>query len=263
MPTGIARPLETSGLVARSLEGMDSSRPSAFDGKLLLTLFASALVGVLFWHAWPLYPFKLLVVLMHESGHAFATLLVGGSVDRISISPDEGGVTFSRYAPGFLREIVISSAGYVGSTVSGCVLLWTAARSRDGRWPVVALATWTSAVTLLWVRDGFTLLFVGGCTLALLLVAKFGAPLLRRGLLVFLATFACSYALYDIKDDLLHFASRSGQSDADALAHATLVPAIVWAVAWGALSIVLVVLTLRRIVVVGSPAPRAGVGSVG
>lgn len=240
---------------------MDTPRTSAFDGRLLATLVASAVIGVLFWHAWPLYPFKLLVVLMHESGHAFATLLVGGSVDRISISPDEGGVTFSRYAPGFLREIVISSAGYVGSTVSGCVLLWTAARAREGRWPIVALALWTGAVTVLWVRDGFTLLFVGGCTLALGLVAKFGPQLLRRGLLVFLATFACSYALYDIKDDLLHLASRSGQSDADALAHATLIPAIVWAVAWGGLSIALVVFTLRRIFVArGAPGSAAAPG---
>jgi hypothetical protein len=218
-----------------------------FDGRLLFALVASAALGIFFWHAWPLYPFKLLVVLMHESGHAVATLLVGGSVDRISISPDEGGVTFSRYAPGMLREVIISSAGYVGSAVSGCVLLFTAARAKEARWPLIALAGWTAAVTVLWVRDGFTLLFVGGSTLALGLIARFGPPLLRRGLLVFLAAFSVCYALYDIKDDLLHLSSWSGKTDADALAHATLVPAIVWAVAWGALSVLLVLLTLRRI----------------
>ena len=220
-----------------------------FDGRLLIALGASAVLGVLFWHAWPLYPFKLLVVLMHESGHAVATLLVGGTVDRIAISPDEGGVTFSRYAPGLIREVIISSAGYVGSAVSGCVLLFTAARAKAARWPLVALAAWTAMVAVLWVRDGFTLLFVGGCTLVLGLVARFGPPLLRRGLLVFLAAFSVCYALYDIKDDLLHFSSWSGKTDADALAHATLIPAIVWAIAWGALSIALVAVTLRRILV--------------
>jgi hypothetical protein len=231
-----------------------------FDGKLVLALVVSAVAGIFFWHAWPLYPFKLLVVLMHESGHAFATLLVGGSVDRIAISPDEAGVTWSRYPPSLVREVIISSAGYVGSTVSGCVLLWTAARAKEGRWPVVALAAWTSLVTLLWVRDGFTLLFVFGCTAALVLIARYGPPLLRRGLLVFLATFSCSYALFDIKDDLLHFSSLSswsGKTDADALAHATFIPAIVWAVAWGAISVLLVALTLRRIVVVAGQADRA------
>src|SRR5216683_422117 len=144
------------------------------DGKLLFALAGS-------------------VVLMHESSHALATLLVGGSVDQIRISPDQGGVTMSRIVPSLVRQIVVSSAGYVGSTVSGCVLLWIAARSKEGRWPLIALAAWCALVTVLYVRDGFTLVFVGACALALGLLARFGAPLLRRGLLVFLAAFSCSY----------------------------------------------------------------------
>jgi peptidase M50B-like protein len=240
----MALPVETSGRVARYSISMEAQHH--LDGKLLFALAASAVLGILFWNTWPLYPFKLLVVLMHESGHAAATLLVGGSVDRIVVSPNEAGLTMSRYPPSLIREIIISSAGYVGSTVSGCVLLWTAARSKEGRWPLIALAAWCALVTVLYVRDAFTLLFAGGCALALGLLARFGTPLLRRGLLVFLAAFSCSYALYDIRDDLLHLAS-SGQSDADALARATFIPAIVWGVAWGALSIVLVALTLRRI----------------
>jgi hypothetical protein len=135
----------------------------------------------------------------------------------------------------------------VGSTVSGCVLLWIAARSKEGRWPLIALAGWCALVTVLYVRDGFTLIFVGGCALALGLLARFGPSLLRRGVLVFLASFSCCYALYDIRDDLLHVSSWSGGTDADALARATYIPAIVWGAGWGLLSIVLVALTLRRI----------------
>jgi hypothetical protein len=234
------------------------ARPHHFDGKLLAVLGVSFLVGILFWNTWPLYPFKLLVVLMHESSHAFATLLVGGSVRRIHVDPLEGGYTLSLVRPGVLQQIVVSSAGYVGSTVSGCVLLWTAARTRQGRWPLLALAVWTGAVALLWVRDAFTLSFVAGATVALVAVARFAPVVVRRALLVFLGTFSVSYALYDIRDDLLRFAARpGGESDADALAHATYVPAIVWGVAWAAVSVVLVALTLRRILVSG-PALPAG-----
>ena len=220
-----------------------------FDGKLLFALAAAALAGIFFWNTWPLYPFKLLVVLMHESGHAAATLLVGGSVDAIRISPDQGGVTLSRIPPSLLREIVVASAGYVGSAVSACVLLYLAARTQKGRWPLVALAAWCGLVAVLYVRDGFTLLFTGGCAAALALLARFGPALVRRAVLVFLAAFSCCYALYDIRDDLLHLQSASGGSDADALARITFVPAIVWGVAWGALSLVLLGLTLRRILV--------------
>jgi Peptidase M50B-like len=222
------------------------------DGKLLAALAVSAVVGVVFWNTWPLYPFKLLVVLMHESGHAAATLLVGGYVDRIQVKPDEAGLTLGRIVPSLWRQIVVSSAGYVGSTVSGCVLLWVAARSRAGRWPLIALAAWTGLVAVLWVRDGFTLLFVGGAAFALGLAARYGPSLLRRALLVFLGTFSVSYALYDIKDDLLHFASR-GPSDADALARITFIPAVVWGVGWGLLSLGLVALTLRHLLSAGPP----------
>jgi hypothetical protein len=226
------------------------------DGKLLLALLASAVAGVLFWNSWPIYPFKLLVVLMHESGHAAATLLIGGSVEQIRVAADQSGVTYSRYSPSLINQVIVSSAGYVGSTVSGCVMLWIAARSKEGRWPLVALAAWCALVTVLYVRDGFTLVFVGGCALGLGLLARFGPSFLRRAVLVFIAAFSCCYALYDIRDDLFHFAS-SGASDADALAKATFIPAIVWGVGWGLLSIVLVIFTIRRIMNVSGAAASA------
>ena len=219
------------------------------DGRLLLALAPAAVAGVLFWNTWPLYPFKLLVVLMHESGHAAATLLVGGSVQSIRISPDQGGVTLSLVPASLWRQIVVSSAGYVGSAVSACVLLYLAARTKEGRWPLIALAGWCALVAALYVRDGFTLVFTGACALALGLLARFGTSWLRRSVLVFLAAFSSCYALYDIRDDLLHVRSWSGATDADALARATFIPAIVWAVAWAALSLALVLFTVRRILV--------------
>jgi peptidase M50B-like protein len=230
------------------------------DTALLVALGVSFVAGILFWNTWPLWPFRLLVVLMHESGHAAATLLVGGSVDRIQVAANEGGFTRGHLPPSLWRQIVVSSAGYVGSTVSGCVLLWFAARSRSGRWPLLALAAWTGLVAVVWVRDGFTLLFVGGAALVLGLTARYGPSLLRRALLVFLATFSVSYALYDIKDDLLHLASR-GPSDAAELAHATFIPVVVWGAGWGLLSVAFVALTLRHILASGPPVeafPRDG-----
>src|SRR5256885_224564 len=138
--------------------------PARMETKLLAVLAASFVAGIFFWHTWALYPFKLLVVLMHESGHAAASLLVGGAVRQIVVDPREGGYTLSLIPPGLWNQIVVSSAGYVGSTISGCVLLLLAARSKSGRWPLVALALWTAVVAALWVRDSFTLVFVAGAS---------------------------------------------------------------------------------------------------
>jgi hypothetical protein len=213
--------------------------------ELALALLASTALGIFFWNGRALWPVKLLVVLMHESGHAAATLLVGGRVENIRLSPAEGGLTTSLYAQSLLRQIVVSSAGYVGSTLSGCVLLWAAARSTTGRLPLALLAGWTALVAILWVRDPFTLAFAFAATVLLGLGARLAPSPLRRFVLAFLAAFSVLYALFDIEDDLLHFPSRGlGQSDADALAAVTHLPALAWGLGWGALSLVLVVATL-------------------
>jgi len=216
------------------------------DRKLLFAMIASAAVGLFFWHNPALAPFKLLVVLMHESGHAAASLLVGGSVKSIVVMPNEGGLTQSLIPATMLRRIIVSSGGYVGSTISGCVLLLVAARSKEARWPLLALAGWTTALIVLWVRDLFTLGFALAWTLLLVAAARFAPPLLRRGLLVFTATFSALYAIFDIKDDLLRFGPAVG-SDADHLAEITFIPAIVWGVGWGLLSLLILGLTLRSV----------------
>src|SRR2546426_4218953 len=53
---------ETSGLFPRYMTQMDARHH--LDGKLLVALAAAAVAGVLFWNTWPLYPLKLLVVLI-------------------------------------------------------------------------------------------------------------------------------------------------------------------------------------------------------
>jgi hypothetical protein len=217
------------------------------DRKLIFALLASAALGLFLWHSPVLFPFKLLVVLMHESGHAFASLLVGGSVKSIEVMPNEGGLTRSLVPTALVSRIVVSSGGYVGSTVAGCVLLLLAARTKTAKWPLLFLAGWTGLVSILWVRDLFTLAFALAWTGVLLASARWAPPMLRRGLLVFLATFSALYALFDIKDDLLHLGPARG-SDADALAQITFVPAIAWGVGWGLLSLLLLAVTLRAIV---------------
>src|SRR2546429_8923586 len=88
-------------------------RSHHLDTPLLIALAVSFVAGLVFWTAWPLWPFRLLVVLMHESGHAAATLLVGGSVDSIQVKPDEAGMTLGRIGASLWRQIVGSRAGYV------------------------------------------------------------------------------------------------------------------------------------------------------
>src|SRR5438128_10884076 len=91
------------------------------DGFKLL-LFATALtVGLWFipFANIATYPFRLFVTYVHETGHALAALLTLGSVRGMVIHPNGSGET---YTLGGIRFIV-SSAGYLGSTIFGALLL--------------------------------------------------------------------------------------------------------------------------------------------
>jgi hypothetical protein len=199
--------------------------------------------AVLLWDHWVVFPLKLYTVMLHESGHALAALIAGGSVDRIAVSPGEGGVTFFRVQEGLLRSMWVASAGYLGSMLLGATTLALALRTR-GRWLIAAHAAWLSLALVLWVRDLFTAAFVLGWALALAALARFGTPAALRATGVFLGAFASLYALFDIRADLLRFGG-SGGSDADRMAELTYIPAIAWGVLWLAAAVGSLVLALR------------------
>jgi hypothetical protein len=94
-----------------NLDGCCNTEESIFLG-----LYAGYFVIViLLWRTILLKPMKLLSVFVHEMGHASACMITGGSVKKIEVYENEGGVT--GYTGG-IRCIVIP-AGYVGGAFWG------------------------------------------------------------------------------------------------------------------------------------------------
>lgn len=228
------------------------------DWKLLAALVGSVALGAAFWTSWPLWPLKLLVVMMHESSHALVARLCGASVQSVSVDRFEGGLTTYRLAPSLWRSVLISSAGYCGSAVAGAALVAFAAKAR-GRWLAWAFSAWLTAQTVLDVRDIFTLVFAVAMAALFALLAAKAPDWLRRGALVFVGSFSCLYALFDIRDDLLRVGPPIG-SDADALAALTHIPALVWGLVWGLFGAFLMVVALRAALLRMPAAPGAAAG---
>jgi hypothetical protein len=197
----------------------------------LAVLVVCLAVGLLLWDSPVLWPLKVLVVMIHETGHAVASLLVGGSVDRISVSGNEGGQCLSRLPDSALGAIVVYSAGYVGSALVGGVLLLSTYRYRARRWMLGAAAVWLVVMALLYGRDAFTLAFCLGTAGALGLAARFLPQDLVDVVNLFLAAFCSLYAVFDLRSDLWDGATRA-RSDAALLAQITYVPSVVWAALW-------------------------------
>eukprot|EP00977_Amphora_coffeiformis_P000318 scaffold84_cov163-Amphora_coffeaeformis.AAC.12 len=154
----------------RRYEGIDFDRPEwawglegccGVEEKLFLTLYV--VYAVVFFLLHQLYffkPVRLLTVFLHEFGHASACWISGGSVRKIEVYENEGGVT--GYTGGC--RILVIPAGYVGAAFWGGTIVFLSGGARLGSTICAGIAIaniadwwWTSIVTesLIWDLDGF------------------------------------------------------------------------------------------------------------
>jgi hypothetical protein len=64
--------------------------------------------------------FRSVNTLVHEAGHAFATLLLSGEVIAVNLFADTSGTTVTK-AKGKFSQALIAIAGYPVSALTGCI----------------------------------------------------------------------------------------------------------------------------------------------
>jgi hypothetical protein len=199
--------------------------------------------GVL-WLLWdtPLvYPLKIFVVLLHEVSHAMMSVATGGSVDRITLDPLQGGAC---YCPGGNAFLTLS-AGYLGSLLWGGLMLSAARKSRvKADWVNGLIGALVVCLTLLYVRNGFGFAFGILFGLAMFAVSKQLGDGVNRTLLLTLGLTSALYALLDIKSDILD--RPEARSDAAMLAEITGIPTAIWGAVWIATAIAFSAWLFRR-----------------
>lgn len=217
---------------------------------LVIAVVLVAVVGSLPFGATALYPFALFVTLIHESGHATAALLTGGSVGSLRIRGDLSGVTLIRGG----AEALVAPAGYLGATLAGVGLLL--APLRYARWVIGALAAVPLAALLLFhPADAWTAIW------CVAFVASLGAaawliPSRFLGLLqIFLGVEVGLNAFRDVMTLLFISGTNSHiYTDAVLMSSALFFPATFWAVTWTIISVLLLLLALAGLV--GRDLPR-------
>ncbi|MBX3298549.1 MAG: M50 family metallopeptidase [Acidobacteria bacterium] len=209
------------------------------------------------------YPFRLFVTFIHEGGHALVSLLTGGSVQSLTVAADGSGVVFS--APsGRIGQLLTSSAGYLGTSAFGVLLLYLIRRRLSpnillaGCGIIIGLLTVvfgivSPAMNLLSLNVGlssvmFTVLAGVSISSVLLIAAKFASQRTAAFAAAFLAVQCLMNALSDLKTLVFINAPLVGsdiQTDAANMSAASGIPGFVWAVLWLLISLVLVVVGLR------------------
>lgn len=204
-------------------------RPVNLQRVLIFALIGG--LSVLFWHHPVLMPLKIFVVFIHETGHALATVLTGGRVLSMVVTPWESGYVQALGG----SPLLIASAGYVGSALFGAVMLLLAGRRQWARGIFGSLTVLFALVTLAFVRHPFGLMFGLGTAVVCGLLTWKRLPGVHYGVDV-LAVMSAMYAIYDLSDFLL----LGARTDAVVLAQVTRIPAFLWALLWSAVSLLVI-----------------------
>lgn len=209
------------------------------------------------------YPVRLFVTFIHESSHALVALLTGGSVQSLTIFADASGVVYSG-GQGWFGGLLTSSAGYLGTTIFGVLMLLLIRRSYSPRIVLYASGSLIALVTLVFgivspvfhifslnvPLSGMVFTVCAGTFLALALftLAKFATPKIANFAVAFLAIQCLLNALSDLKTVFFinaPFVGSDISNDAANMTAATGIPAIFWVVIWIVISLVLISLGLR------------------
>ena len=201
-----------------------------------------------------LLPLRYLNTHLHELGHALAALGTGGQVEWIRVYRDGSGET--PVAGGFLP--LVASAGYLGAAAAGAAFVWAMRTERGARLALGVAGFALAGSMALFVR-GDAVGVVSGILWAAALIA---ASRLRGPWLLFVAGLVGIQqglnALRSLTELVQITASSEVHSDALLMQQATYVPAVVWAILWGACGLAVVALTVRRAWTGPRPPARSG-----
>lgn len=191
------------------------------------------------WEYPVLYPLKLLVVFFHESSHALATLLTGGTVKELVINSQQGGHVISQGGNTF----IILSAGYIGSLLWGVAIYVASVKSLYDKAIMAVLGLSVIIITVVLSSSIFSWIFgllSGG---AMLIMAKYLADEYNDFALKLIGLTSMMYAPLDIYSDTI---SRSHlESDAYFLAEYTGGPTLFWGSVWILISLLVIFYCLK------------------
>jgi len=224
-------------------------------GRQQRALVAALLASLLLWNL-PLgglvmYPFKLLATWIHELSHGLVMLVTGAGFSRLEIFRDTSGIAFAEHGVGSAARAAIASAGYMGASLCGGVLLVLGQSARGARRVLLGLAAALVLSLIFWVRNRFGVGAVATGAAALLLAAWLAPRTLALFLVNFVAAQACINAVLDIRvlfrPQLVINGAVVDASDAHNMAAHTFGSHTLWATVWLVFSFVCFYAALRII----------------
>src|SRR5258708_6999905 len=140
--------------------------------KTIVLAFGAAVLVFFLWQfsdqSAILYPLRLMVTFVHESGHGISAIATGGRFIHFVVYPNGSGVATT--AGG--SPLILPQMGYLGAALFGSVLLYAANRIRPVKLVAAALGVFFIACALLYTEAGVTAIIGASVTVIAWLLAN-------------------------------------------------------------------------------------------
>lgn len=217
---------------------------SGFHRRALPIALAAIVLVFILWNVpffdFVLYPFRLFVTFVHESGHGLAALITGGRFIEFTVNSDGSGLA---QTAGGSRALILP-AGYLGAALFGAALFYLANTIPHSRVLSVGLGVLVILITVLFTNLLTVAFFVGLLMGAVLIfIGRRAHEDITTLVLNVLAVLTGLNAVFDLLMLMNNSNIGMGSVRNDAAAFsaeiAPLVPPAAWAFLWCALAILM------------------------
>lgn len=222
--------------------------------RIEILLGISLLLSFFSWGRKVLFPLQIFTTWIHECCHAMSAQVLGGQSIHITLAPDGSGLTHYKIPTGKLRQAIIASSGYLGSSLFGCIIFYLAitVEKPSQFWNlhsmVILLCSLIGLSIIFWIRNFFGMMsaLVLGTAIASLNYAPMNQY--AHEILLFIGIQTALNALFDIRVLLGLNSSKKHTSDAHTLQKLFYLPHWVWAISWLSVSLFMMYWTVTRLI---------------
>lgn len=181
------------------------------------------------------------ITIAHEGGHALVALLTGRKLRGIRLEFDTSGLTLSSGRPSGPGMVLTLMAGYLAPSLVGLAGAWILGGNR------ITLLLWVAVVLLLLmlinIRNLFGAISVIATGAVVFFVSWYASPQVQAAFAYVGVWFLLVGGVRPVGElQRLRSRGRMPASDADQLAHQTMVPALFWVGLFGLVNIAVLVI---------------------
>lgn len=209
---------------------------------LILAGIILFIISKLPFSSWIFYPFNLLATYLHESSHGIMAIITGGKLLEFTISSNTSGLA---YTSGGIR-FLISSAGYLGTTIWGALLLFSILNKASEKKILISLSLFLFIFTILFSGNFIAFLTGIGFSIFFYLLLKIKNTNITNIIIYIISIELCLQSFNDILN-LIFLSKTNIRTDAHSLSESFygIIPPVLFAIIWAIISIYIYYLVFK------------------